>query len=250
MDLQFNQRMVHCATIRPLCAISKPAWVLEPNSVWTTHTDCAAAADLAIPAAHRVSAISATVSSVSAVYSTCAATRMSSDTQNRQRWYRSFLPRTESPLVFLCVFLCYQVALARLMTDIVVVLHMWPTVADPSTHIRRSVSLGVEGVSLFEFLIMPIAESLVLVGLIQMCAWLKFSTTTQIIAPALVFSALHSVQYIIWGVLVIPGFVLDAGIFVYWRARSFLLATCLAIAFHLLVNGVPIFHSIAAHVRR
>jgi hypothetical protein len=144
--------------------------------------------------------------------------------------------------------LCYDVFLARVMSDIIRILHLWPTVRDTATGKERLTSPGIEGATGSAFFIFPIIESLLLIGVIQLLYRMKATTAVQVVIAALLFSALHSIKFPIWGVLVFPFFILDGATFVYWRKFSIWSAGAMAIALHLLSNGVPTLHMFAGRV--
>jgi hypothetical protein len=164
-------------------------------------------------------------------------------------WYEGFLPKSQSRVVFLLVMLCYDAFIARVMSDIIRMFHLWPTVRDIATGRERLANPGIEGALGSAFFTFPIIESLLLIAVIQLLDRIKATIAVQVIIAALLFSALHSIKFPIWGVLVFPFFILDGATFVYWRKFSIWSAGAMAIALHLLSNSVPTLHMLAGRVR-
>ena len=163
-------------------------------------------------------------------------------------WFKGFIPRSDSRLVFLAAMLCYQTLIAEVMSDVVSGLHLWPTVVDPVTHVTRPARPGIDEAGIWAFFLVPVVETLMLVGIIQLLRYFKLDAAFQVIGSALVFSLLHSLEIPIWGLLVFPFFALDAVTFVYWRSSSVSMATLMAFALHLLSNAIPNLHILARHV--
>jgi len=160
-------------------------------------------------------------------------------------WYKGFIPRSESRVVFVGAMLCYEVFIGQAMSGLVKSFHLWPVVLDPVTHTRRATNPGVDGVGIVAFVVMPIIESMILVGVIQLLSYTKLKSIFQVTASALLFSILHSLQFPVWGLLVFPLFVIDAATFVYWRSSSVLLAGVMVTVLHLLSNAVPSLYILA-----
>jgi hypothetical protein len=163
-------------------------------------------------------------------------------------WYKAFLPRGSSRSVFILVMLCYETFAARVLSDIVKILHLWPTEVDPVTKVTRQANPGVSGDTILMLTLGPMIESLVLVAIIQLLNWLKVKTVLQVVIAALIFSVLHTLEVPIWGVLVLPFFLIDGATFVYWRRDSIPTAATMAIILHVLANAVPILQLIAHRI--
>lgn len=145
--------------------------------------------------------------------------------------------------------LCYVTFIDELLGNLIKAFRVWPTVLDSVRHVPRPAQPGIEGVGIPGFFVMPVLESLFLVGIVQVLAFLRVNSFIQAAVPALLFSILHALQFPIWGVMVFPFFILDAATFIYWRNASAWLAAAMAILLHLLTNAVPTIHILLAHVR-
>lgn len=157
-------------------------------------------------------------------------------------WYKAFIPRADSRWVFVVTMLCYEMFIARVSSELVRILGLWPTVADKVTQTNRPARPGIEDIGAFAFFVAPLVESLLLVGVIELLSYFKLHTHSQVIGAAILMSLLHAIEFPIWGLLVLPLFVIDASTFVFWRNRSVWRALLMVFALHLLSNAVSTLH--------
>ena len=81
----------------------------------------------------------------------------------------------------------------------------------------------------------PIVESLMLVGMIRLCA--KKSYMLALIVPAVLLSALHSLQSPLWGVTVVTFFLIQSYAFLEMDKSGFAKALAVLVISHSLHNG-------------
>ena len=117
---------------------------------------------------------------------------------------------------------------------------------DPVQHVSHADHPGIEGKGIVDFLFWPTIESVILIGAIQLLSRLKLGTAIQVIGSAALMSSLHSVVIPIWGLLVLPLFMLDGVTFVCWRQKSVRLALAMVVVLHILSNGIATLDLFAA----
>ena len=137
----------------------------------------------------------------------------------------SFIPRSESPVIFGLAMASYAWALSSLINTLVRLFN----------HATRPVSLLPE--SLFWFT--PFLDVALLVGVIELLRIFRSSDALQILFATLVLCASKSLSWSLWGIILLPVFVLTAFAYVYWRRTSWVKAFGVALLITLLQNVIP-----------
>jgi hypothetical protein len=152
-----------------------------------------------------------------------------------------FLPRSESKAVFIFALTCYDIAISVVTLRLLRLFGWWPmTIATPAVP-PRPVDLGVADSTIWDFLWTPIVESALLIGVIELLRYLKCGAWVQVIVSTVLICALHSLQQpAIWGLAVLPGFLINTGAFVYWRKTSFWTGAQVMVILHFCSNILPI----------
>jgi hypothetical protein len=156
------------------------------------------------------------------------------------RSLRIFLPRSNSKLIFIIAMSCYAIALTTIETRLIQLLRAWPT-ADKS--IKQAVSPvgpGIDQFTLVDVLLLsPVGESLIMIAVMEGVRRIRLSTGVQVVSATCVICLTHSVRYTLWGFVVAPAFLIDAGTFVYWRRReSIWVGAWMMIVLHICFNAV------------
>jgi hypothetical protein len=169
-----------------------------------------------------------------------------------QNWFQRFLPRSSSKAVFLFVMTCYSFTLKAVIGLVIRLLGLWPVTIDSLTHLPRLVRPGIDRSTgtivtaiIDPLVIAPIAESLVVIGIIELLRRLNFNAVIQILVSASLSCFLHSIQYPFWGFEVAPVFFIGAAAYVYWRRVSFWSGTQMIILLHFFLNSI-VFISVTA----
>jgi hypothetical protein len=161
--------------------------------------------------------------------------------------FDSFLPRSESKLVFAFVMACYSWTLSSLLGALFRAFSarrpptgLFTSSTSPSSALEKSI-----GVLIFS----PVFESLLLVAIIEILRGLRFPVGFQIFIAALVLCLSHSISWLPWGVIVAPGFTLGAFAYTRWRSTSKQTALGITILIHLLHNSIPAISDVARAFR-
>jgi hypothetical protein len=158
----------------------------------------------------------------------------------------SFLPRTDSKLVFVLVMACYSWTLASLLQTLGYAIDLFPRPAELLTA-RQSGNLVMDLGWLLLF--SPIIETLLLVGIIELLRWLHSPPWSQLLVSALVLAALHCIPWPRRGIIVAPSFVIDAFSYLYWRSTSRRSAFGTTACLHALHNIIPAISTIGHALR-
>ncbi|MEY2506281.1 MAG: hypothetical protein QOH01_610 [Verrucomicrobiota bacterium] len=95
-----------------------------------------------------------------------------------------------------------------------------------------------------DLLVSPLAESLVIIAIIELMRRLKFSAVTGITVATLFFAALHSFTIPIWGLITIPAFFIEGVSYNHWRRVSFWAGLQAIVLIHALSNLAPVLYSL------
>jgi len=156
---------------------------------------------------------------------------------------RSFLPRTQSPIVFALVTACYSITLTSFIGA-------WARVA----HLRRPAPpfyLRGDPADVISLLVIaPLIESLVLVGVVELVRRFHAPQTVQVFTAALFISGLHVRPWWPHAVIVLPSFCIQGASYLYWRRISWKTAFCVLAAIHALDNVLPALSAVAAYTTR
>src|SRR5258705_9333904 len=85
----------------------------------------------------------------------------------------------------------------------------------------------------------PVIESLVLLGLIELCRKLRAPAWIQVVAPACVLASGHLSGLPAHPIVVAPAFFIDAASYLYWRPFSKRIAYTIIVFIHSLCNLIP-----------
>ena len=157
--------------------------------------------------------------------------------------FRSFLPRTGSPIVFALVMACYSITLSSLVAA-------WARAA----HLRRpSPPFYVRGdpADIVSLLVTaPLFESLVLIGVFELLRRFRAPERVQIFVTALFISGLHAPKWWPHAVIVLPSFCIQTASYLYWRRTSWKTAFWVVALIHTLDNVLPALSALAAYTTR
>ena len=154
----------------------------------------------------------------------------------------AFLPRSESPFVFILTIACYDLAITVLLGAMVHLLHFpprtpsfWESHGDPVAHIIEAIFFA------------PLLESGFLFGVIELLRWLRAGPWLQVIFATVVTAGPHSYT---WGwepyaFIVAPSFALQASSYLYWRRVSRMRGFAVVVCIHALHNILPTMSIIA-----
>jgi hypothetical protein len=162
------------------------------------------------------------------------------------RFFSGFLPRSESRFVFIFTMVCYTATIDLLGGRLASVVGLWRVRSSPeaASNAHQMIAGPWWDHALMDLLISPIAESLMIISIIELFSRLKFSAVTGIIVATLLFSALHGVTIPIWGIICIPGFFIQGASYVYWRRISFWAGLQVIILIHAFSNLVPFLYTL------
>ena len=160
------------------------------------------------------------------------------------RFLRSLLPRSRSPIIYGFTMACYMIALDALLSRLVVIFGLWPARAQAAPAIERIVNLPI-GYRIFsEFLISPIVESLGLIGVIELMRWFGFKDITGVIVSTALICLLHTATVPIFGLIVVPAFLIGTASYVYWRHTSFWTGLGMIVFLHFASNIIPVLRAL------
>lgn len=136
-------------------------------------------------------------------------------------FFRHFLPRSHSQIVFLLVMTGYKVVFNRIGTDIMLLGYYWKEAGE-------SVAAGLppmKGITVGLFvsglLMAPVFESAIGIAVIEGLRRAHCHVAFQVVASVGLMSVLHSMPYFLSGWLIAPLFLIDVGSYLYWRRVSF-----------------------------
>jgi hypothetical protein len=155
----------------------------------------------------------------------------------------SFLPRTESKIVFVVVMVCYTWTLTAFLNSILRVFHFDitapPFLAAPQTHPFLCAA---------EVLVLaPLFESLQLIGIIELARFFRAPSWLQVLSVGVIIGFLHclwlddsnSFRWSVRGIAIAPGFAIQAIAYLYWRRVSWRLGFAIVLSIHALHNLIP-----------
>jgi hypothetical protein len=89
-----------------------------------------------------------------------------------------------------------------------------------------------------------------MIGVMEGIRRLRLGTAVQVLTSTCVICLIHSLRYTLWGFVVAPSFLIDAGTFVYWRElESFWVGSLMMFTLHVTFNAVPAIAIIAERLR-
>lgn len=153
----------------------------------------------------------------------------------------SFLPRSESKVVFVLVMVCFTWTLNSLLQTLVDAFHSAPAYLPGLFTLHGKPEMRVGDLLLFS----PIVESLILVAVIEVLRWISCPTWVQICGSTIIIAILHSVGWRPWGLIVAPGFAVQAFSYLYWRSGSRTIAFAIVVCIHALHNLMPAISNFA-----
>ena len=163
------------------------------------------------------------------------------DDEEMIKW-DSFVPRSESKVIFVLVMVCYTWTITALLNGILNAFHFKltppPFLAPPNMPFLCVLELLVAA---------PLVESITMIGVIELFRLFRAPPWLQIFAAALAMGFLHSVSLdtahsVSWsmrGVLIAPGFAIQGAAYVYWCRVSRAIAFGIVMSIHALHNVIP-----------
>lgn len=158
-----------------------------------------------------------------------------------RRHLRSFIPRSRSKAVFVLAMACYSWTTASIVGTILRAFRVAPPPiglfanehGEPTAHVVDLIFLA------------PLVESLVLLGLIELFRRLHLPAWLQVLLPAFLIGIFHSSGWWPRGLIVVPGFAIEACAYLYWRSVSRKVAYGVVAAIHAVHNSIPALSVIA-----
>jgi|GEM_PF-5439732 len=140
---------------------------------------------------------------------------------------------------------CYIIAIEILGGRFATAVGLWRVRSSHSAveNARHMVAQPLWEQALMDLLISPIAESLVIIAIIELMRRLKFNSVTGITLATLLFSALHSLTIPIWGLIVFPAFFIEGVSYNYWRRVSFWMGLQTIVLIHAFSNLPPFLYA-------
>ena len=154
--------------------------------------------------------------------------------RSRRFDWSCFLPRSESKWVFVVVFAAYNKALEGLWWGIT---YPFVPYRDTSSYYTAHGWPYVMGRLADAIVVYPIAETLLLVAIIELLRAPRAPTIVQVFFATLAPCAVDGYRWWPHGLNVAPGFVLMAYAYLYWRPISWRNGIVIVIAIHALYNG-------------
>jgi hypothetical protein len=154
----------------------------------------------------------------------------------------SFLPRSQSALVFVLAIACYDWAITALLAALVRIMHFpprplsfWESHGDPTAHIIEALVFT------------PLLESGLLFAVIELLRWLRAPAWLQVLLAAVLVAGPHSYT---WGwepyaFVVAPSFAIQSAAYLYWRPVSRKQGFAVIVCIHALHNLLPAMSVIA-----
>ena len=126
------------------------------------------------------------------------------DAPARARSY-SFLPKSDSKIVFILVMVCFSFTLASFFHAIVHAFRL------PTPPVGLFGTRGKPFMRISDLLLLsPVFESLLLVAVIELLRWVHCPVWAQICGAAIGLALEHSTSWSPWGFIVLPAFAIDA----------------------------------------
>ena len=99
-------------------------------------------------------------------------------------------------------------------------------------------------------LISPVADSFVVIGLIELARRLRLNVAVQIAVAVSISCFLESPRQPVWGLLAAPIFLIPAGAYIYWRPVAFWIAAQTIILLHFFYNALVFIGATAERLHR
>ena len=154
----------------------------------------------------------------------------------------SFIPRSRSKAVFALAMSCYCVTLGYFIAAWARALHIKPS--PPAFYLSGRIS-DVVGL----LVVAPIVESLALVAVFELMRRAHAPAAVQVITAALFVSAAHVRPWSPHALIVLPGFCIQTGSYLYWRRTSWKAAFWVVASIHALNNSIPAVSAIGRAIR-
>jgi hypothetical protein len=161
----------------------------------------------------------------------------------------SFLPRSDSKLIFVIVIACYSWAATSLAQSVVHALtrpqSLTSGLGTPDTSSQWAMRFGEV------FILAPLIESLIVVGILELFRMLRLPPFIQVISVAVIMGLVHGFPSPPRAFIVAPGFGIDAAAYLYWRGgfRKILTAYLVIVSAHALSNLFPFMSEVAYAIR-
>ena len=161
---------------------------------------------------------------------------------HERRQFDTFLPRSDSPFVFVLVVTCYDYALTSLFSAIVRLVHFppyrpsfWESHGDPAAHVIE------------DLLFAPLIETCILVAVIEFLRWVRVPPVFQIFLAGSLLAWPHSFarDWGPYGFVVTPSFLIQAASYLYWKKVSRKRGFAVVASIHALSNLLPALYAIA-----
>lgn len=151
--------------------------------------------------------------------------------ESDSNFFKQFIPRGESKVIFVFAVTCYTWMLASLMDALVSAVQFPPPTGNftdmPMVRMTSAMLLA------------PIVESLLLVGGIEVVRVFRAPVWVQVTLPSLIIALLHCFSWPARGLIIAPMFVIHAGSYLHWRRTSKQDAFGIVVCMHSLHNLVP-----------
>jgi hypothetical protein len=148
-------------------------------------------------------------------------------------------------VVFVLTMGCYSIAVASFMSG-------WTRVAgltNPPPIFYSDARNDPLGYVFWILTFGPIIESLILVAVFELARRAHAPVAIQIFIAALFISELHVYPWWPHGVIVLPGFCIEAASYYYWRRKSWKDAYWVVVFIHALNNVIPALSAIRYAIR-
>jgi hypothetical protein len=148
-------------------------------------------------------------------------------------------------VVFVLVMACYCIALSFFISALRRAAHVQ---GPPAAFYLDDRDLVGNVISLF--LLAPVIESLLLVGVFELVRRVHAPEVVQVFVAALFISLAHIWPWWPHAVIVLPGFCIGAASYLYWRRSSWKTAFWVVVSIHALSNLIPALSAIARAARQ
>ena len=95
----------------------------------------------------------------------------------------------------------------------------------------------------------PVIESLMLAGVFELLRRIRTFDWVQVFTSAVLVSGMHFWPWWPHAIIVLPGFLIQAASYLYWRQTSWKAAFSVLVSIHVLANVVPAITAISRVVR-